>query len=267
MGCRMICLDVDGTILNTRHQITKSTRRTIAEVLEKGTMVVLVSARMPQGMEPFRKELGLQNVLICYGGALIMENGLAVFNKTLPLAEAHQVVRTAFRLNVHVSLYRQDRWIVERTDDWSEQESAITGLKPEAQRISSVFRKWNDEETGPNKLLFMADSNRITELKNILEREPLNGMSFYRSKPTYLEVVPSSGSKRQAVSFLCARYGIPKDEVLAIGDSENDLDMIQYAGIGVAMGNASASVKNAADFVTRTNDEDGAAFAIHNFAL
>lgn len=266
MGCRMICLDIDGTLLNTEHQITDTTRKAIADAITKGALVVLVSARMPQGMEPIRKELALQDILVCYSGALIMENGMVIYNAALPIDEARDTVKTARSLQVHASLYKQEHWIVEKVDAWSEQETAIIGLQPEVKRFSSAVRSWREEGVGPNKLLFMADADKITELKETLDLKPHRGLECYRSKPTYLEAVPSEGSKRRAIAFLCERYGIPREETLAIGDNENDLDMIEYAGIGVAMGNAAESVKKAADFVTNTNDEDGAAFAIRKFS-
>lgn len=265
MGCRMIFSDIDGTILNSAHQLTEATRNTAAEALENSMKIVLVSARMPQGMEPIRKQLALPDVLICYCGALIMEDGKAVFNRFLPLSEARQIIGVANRLGVHASLYREDRWIVGGTDAWAQQESDITGLMPDIRPFPSVFQQWEDTRAGPNKILFMADPEQITALKQVLDEEPHPGLNWYRSKPTYLEVVPSEGSKRQAVSFLCGRYGIPREDVLAIGDGENDIDMIEFAGVGVAMGNAPDTVKRAADLITRTNDMDGWAYAIRQY--
>ena len=107
---------------------------------------------------------------------------------------------------MHASLYKQEHWIVEKADEWSEQEAAIVGLQPEVKRFSSAVRSWREEGVGPNKLLFMADANKITELKGTLDSTPHTGVEFYRSKPTYLEAVPSEGSKRRAIAFLCERY-------------------------------------------------------------
>lgn len=261
----MICSDIDGTILNTRHQLTEATHRAAAQALAQGVKIVLVSARMPQGMEPIRQELELPDILICYGGALIAEDGRAVFNRHLPLQAAGRIIQAAQQLHVHTSLYRQDQWIIEQPDEWSEQESAITGLTPKIQPFPEVFQQWDAACTGPNKVLFMSEPERIRSLKQALDADELEGLTCYRSKPTYLEVVPTEGSKRKAVSFLCEHYGIPREEVLAIGDGENDQDMIAFAGTGVAMGNASDSVKNAADFVTETNDANGWALAIERF--
>lgn len=265
MSCRMICLDIDGTILNSHNEITEITSAAIERAMGKGILVVLVSARMPAGIVPIATKLHLQNVMVCYGGAFILENGIPAFDKTLAVNLSRRICRTAKRLHVHISVYRHDSWIVEKTDNWSEQESAITGLIPLKKHIPSVLRQWDSEGTGPNKLLFMADANRITELKNTLGLVQLNGSVVYRSKPTYLEVVPENSNKQQAVAFLCERYGIRKDDVVAIGDSENDIDMIRYAGVGIAMGNALDHVKSAADFVTLTNDDNGVAFAVSKF--
>ncbi|MFT9078420.1 Cof-type HAD-IIB family hydrolase [Ethanoligenens sp.] len=265
MPCKMICSDIDGTILNTSHQLTETTRRTAAEALAQGIRIVLVSARMPQGMEPIRLALSLPDTLICYGGALITEDGLAVFNRFLPLSEAEHILNAARQLHIHSSLYRQNHWIIEQPDAWAQQETDITGLVPEIVPFPDVFRQWNEAHTGPNKILFMAAPHDITVLKQAVEQEAHAGLICYRSKPTYLEVVPKDGSKRQAVSFLCKRYGISSKDILAIGDGENDRDMIAFAGIGVAMGNASDAIKQTANFITRTNDADGWAFAIQQF--
>lgn len=261
----MIFSDIDGTILNTGHQLTEATRQAASKALENKVKIVLVSARMPQGMEPIRKQLALPDILICYGGALITEGGKAVFSCYLPLSETRQITEIAERLGIHTNLYRQEHWIVGQLDEWAGQESDITGLTPDIRPLSTVFQQWDNDRTGPNKILFMSEPDRIAALKQVLDEQPYLGLNWYRSKPTYLEVVPSKGGKRQAVSFLCERYGIPREDILAIGDGENDLDMIQYAGIGVAMGNALNTIKQTADFVTRTNDADGWAFAIQRY--
>lgn len=261
----MVCLDVDGTLLNSHHQVTPATRRVIADTMVKGILVVLVSARMPGGMEPIRKLLNIQNVLVCYSGALILENSLPVYNAVLPVREVQLAVKTACHLQVHVSMYEQNHWVTEAMDSWSKQEAEIIGIQPELKPFSLLLLQWCKRKTGPNKMLFMADADKIAKLKQVFSSDAYSGIQFYRSKPTYLEAMPSEGSKRHAVSFLRKRYGIPREEILAIGDNENDLDMLQYAGIGVAMGNAPASVKGQADFVTATNDEDGVAFAIRKF--
>lgn len=261
----MICSDIDGTILNTRHQLTEATHQAVKQALAQGVKIVLVSARMPQGMEPIRRELKLPDILICYGGALIVEDGKAVFNRFLPLSAASQITQAARQLHVHTSLYRQDQWIIGQPDEWSDQETAITGLTPKIRPFSEVFQQWDAERTGPNKVLFMSEPERILTLKQTMDADGMEGLTCYRSKPSYLEVVSDEGSKRKAVSFLCERYGISREDVLAIGDGENDQDMIAFAGTGVAMGNAPESVKNAADFMTETNDANGWALAIQRF--
>lgn len=261
----MICSDIDGTLLNTRHQLTEATHRAVKQALAQGVKIVLVSARMPQGMEPIRRELQLPDILICYGGALIAEDGKAVFSRFLPPSTVSRITQAAQQLHVHISLYCRDQWIIGQPDEWSEQEAAITGLTPKIQPFPEVFRQWDAEHTGPNKVLFMSDPKHIVALKQALNADAMKELTCYRSKPTYLEVIPTESSKRKAVSFLCERYGISRKDVLAIGDGENDQDMITFAGTGVAMGNASDNVKNIADFVTETNDANGWALAIQRF--
>jgi len=101
----------------------------------------------------------------------------------------------------------------------------------------------------------------------LTESDLIKDLSISKSKPTYLEIMPLNVSKQCAINLLCLKYNIKKSEVFAVGDNFNDIEMIRFAGFGVAMGNAPEDVKKYADFVTYTNDEDGVAYAIEKFIL
>lgn len=109
MVCKMICLDIDGTILNSRHEITSHTRMVIRAASKKGIPVVLISARMPKAMVFLKDELGLKDPIACYGGGLILSgDGTVIESKTLETPLVREVSRLADSMGIHVSYYRND---------------------------------------------------------------------------------------------------------------------------------------------------------------
>lgn len=262
MDCRIekgkykaVFSDIDGTLLNTSHKIPEKTREKIRKMNQKGYPFVLVSARMPKGMTAIRDELGKDNPMICYSGALVVDgNGDSIYSVALKKEEAMDLKKFIQEkaADVSVNIYSKDRWMAEDLKEfWVDQEMMITGVCAEEVSFddASIY-----EEV--HKILCMGPAEQITDLeKTLVENFP--GIRIYKSKDTYLEVMSMDASKSAAVHMLEKRFGIKKDEIIAFGDGHNDIDMIQYAGIGVAMKNASNEVKNAADLVADYNDNEG----------
>ena len=268
MVCNMICLDIDGTILNSRHEITSHTRTVIRAASKRGIPVVLISARMPKAMVFLKDELGLKDPIACYGGGLILAgDGTVIESKTLETPLVWEVSRLADSMGIHVSYYRNDEWCVDEMDEWARQEGLITHYMATVCDTEAMMDRWEADGTGPHKLLLTAEADRILAFMKQFEREGWPQMEVYRSKDTYLEVMPAGVGKKETVERLCRLYGILKEQVLAAWDNDNDISMIQYAGMGVAMGNAREEVKKYADFVTLSNDEDGVAYAIEKYVF
>ncbi|WP_234122037.1 Cof-type HAD-IIB family hydrolase [Clostridium hydrogenum] len=263
---KMICLDIDGTLLNSKHEITPETKKKIQLASkEKQIPVILVSARMPKGILFLQRELEIEEPIICYSGALVLDKGGRVISKNfISVSNIKEVHKKAQELGVHVSLYKDNEWYIEKMDEWAKQESEITNITPIIVNFQVLIEKWKNEGTGVNKILCMAESNKISLLKEKIKTGDLN---VYPSKPTYLEIMPKEASKTSAINVLREKFNIEQSEIMAAGDNYNDTDMIEYAGLGVAMGNAPQEVKACADFVTLTNDEDGVASAIEKFCL
>jgi len=263
---KMIGLDIDGTLLNSKHQITTETNKAIkTAVNEKGIPVILVSARMPKGIIFLQRELEIEAPIICYSGALVLDkNGEILSQKYMSVSDIKEVYAAAKKLGVHVSLYKDDEWCIEKMDEWAKQEYEITSIIPNVINFEFLFEAWGKEGSGANKILCMADPDKINLLKDQLKIDSLN---IYPSKPTYLEIMPKEASKTSAIEILRKKFNVKQREILAAGDNYNDMDMIEYAGLGVAMGNAPDEVKRCADFVTLSNDEDGVAKVIKKFCL
>lgn len=263
---KMICLDIDGTLLNSKHKITQPVKDSIQKVVaEKNIPIILVSARMPKGIIFLQKELGIAFPIISYSGALILDQKQNILHQEiLPSTDVQSIYAAAKKLQAHLSIYKEDTWYIEKNDVWSKQESDITGIRPEIQPFAKLLTQWNSQKTGPNKLLCMAAPEIIQALKNSLATKSITS---YCSKPTYLEIVPSSASKTNAIKYLANIGSIATKEIMTIGDNYNDIDMLESAGLGIAMGNAPDAVKIHAAAITASNDNDGVAAAIGKYCL
>jgi HAD-superfamily hydrolase, subfamily IIB len=163
---KMICLDIDGTLLNSEHRISRGTKEVIQIVSKEMQIpVILVSARMPKGILFLLKELNIMSPIICYSGALIMDDKTNILsNVTIPISEVKQVFKLVKEMGIHVSLYKDDEWYVEKIDEWAEQEGVITNMSPIIMSFTDMFHLWEKEKSGPNKILCMADQNEIEVL-------------------------------------------------------------------------------------------------------
>lgn len=267
MDCKLICLDIDGTLLNSEHQVTAYTKEMIQKASHKGIPVVLVSARMPKAMTFIGAELGLQDPIVSYGGALVMKGEEVISNDVINPRVSSVVLQLAMDMNVHTSVYKGDDWYVQSMDSWALQEGKITNLTPTVYNFSELFQAWKKEETGPNKILLMAEPLAIKKMMERLSECADVEAEVYRSKDTYLEIMPKGVGKKEVVESLCQFYQISTETVLAVGDNDNDKQMLKIAGVGAAMGNARSSVKACADFITKSNDEDGVGYAIEKFVF
>lgn len=247
--------DIDGTLLDSKHMVSPKTKQKIQEIDREGIPFILVSARMPKGMISIRHELGIRMPMVCYSGALVVdEKGETMFGKTIEVPVAERVYKCIQKENMHISfnLYGGDRWIVpEQSDPWVRQESHITGVCPETGDFTdlAVFQE-------VHKILCMGEPEKILCLEKML-KERLPELRAYRSKDTYLEITSEQASKSGAVSFLEGYFGISRQEIMAFGDGYNDIDMLLYAGLGVAMWNGAEEVRKSADIVADTNDREG----------
>jgi len=263
---KMVCLDIDGTLLNSNHEITEKVKNTIRVIAnEKKIPVILVSARMPKGITFLQKELGIKEPIICYSGALILDKDNEVLAREfIDVSNIEKIYKLIRNNNIHMSLYKDDEWYIEELDYWAKQESEITNIIPNIIDFNKLIERWRREGVGPSKILCMSNPKEINFLKENIYGNDLN---IYPSKPTYLEIMPIKASKTSAINCLQKKFNIDKSEIIAVGDNYNDIDMLEYAGVGVAMGNAPEEVKRHADDITLTNDKDGVAEALIKYVI
>lgn len=263
---KMIFSDIDGTLLDSHQQVSEDTRREILRLEREGVPFVLVSARMPEGLEPIRRQLGNHAPTVSYGGGLICnEDGEVLYSCQMDLGTALEIKGLLEREFPHIvcNTYGFSRWVVDDdSNPWVIREEEITTLKAENGDIEEIFGK----DGGIHKFLLMGEHEEIEQLEIHLKRA-WPKLSIAASSSCYLEVMNGKVRKSEGVHFLCEYYGIPLEEVIAFGDGKNDMDMLKAAGNSYAMANAPREVQESAKHVTLDNDHEGLLAALReNFA-
>lgn len=253
---KIIFSDIDGTLLNSRRQITDSTRNKILELGQKGYPFVLVSARMPEGVESIQRQIGRHSPIICYSGGLVYDEYRKVLKTCLleleKALEIKYIMQTEFP-HVCCNAYGYDKWIVDCEDNiWVREEEKIIGLMAREGDIKAEFAQYG----GVHKFLMIGEQEEVQRTEKRLKLK-YPELSIALSKHNYLEVMNGSVRKSAAIRFLCNHLGISLEEAMAFGDGVNDIDMIKAVKYGVAMGNAPEVVKNQADYVTLDHDQEG----------
>ncbi len=252
---KMVFSDIDGTLLDSEHRISTNTKAFVQHIVNQGIPFILVSARMPSSVEAIAAKLGIRCPIVCYSGGLILDEEKNVISSA-GIAARDAVAIKRFIADtfpdVNATFYADDCWMVDSLEDpWVKNEAVIAEVTPVAGKVDSV-----PETAIVHKLLCMGNQASIGALENILiERFP--GFRIYKSKSTYLEIMSKDASKATALKTLCDVRGVNCEDSIAFGDHFNDMDMLEAAGFGVAMQNAPDTVKASADFITKSNDEDG----------
>ena len=270
MNKRMLFLDLDGTLLDDRKEITSGNRKALEEALERGHGVIITTGRPLKSAMAQARKLGLDKpgcFLIAYNGAVIYdwEKQEQIFARTLEIPTVLEVFDYVNQKGVHIQTY--DTWDVlveKRCDD--------AAVRRYCDMIVMEHRVMNDVHTDlteePVKCLVIDYDDRTGPLavEKWLKEEMAEKVDCFFSCDAYLEVVPKGMSKGEAVKMLCQMMGVPIENAVAVGDAANDLSMIEMAGIGVAMANGTAEVNAVAQYITqRDNNHDGIAEVVEKF--
>ena len=263
---KVLVLDIDGTLTNSKKEITSATKEAIQDIMKTGHQVILASGRPTPGMQRYEQELELEKYggyLLSFNGAKIVNclSGEVVYQRTLSLtllpglysfAKKHGCGLVTYLGNTVISAFEPDEYI--------ELEARINGLP--VKKVDN-FLDYVDFEI--NKCLMTTDGDTAAVLEKELQEKYKDVASIYRSEPFFIEIMPKDVSKASSLDKTLTAIGQKRENTICCGDGFNDISMIQYAGIGVAMGNAQSVVKEAADYITATNDEDGLVQVIDEF--
>jgi Cof subfamily protein (haloacid dehalogenase superfamily) len=260
---RLIAADLDGTLRPEGQSFTPRVRHAVRRVQELGVHVVMATGRMYRTAQPFALDLGLQGPIICDHGATIRDpmTGETLMQLRMPVDLARQVIEKAAPDLTLIACLDEEFYVSHVT----EHAQAFVGrYAPEHLHQVGDLRFL---ERGPQKLVFVNEPAVSSRLLVDLSARFGAVLQVVQSFPRYVELTHREVSKGRAVEWLARRWEIPREEVIAIGDQGNDCSMIEWAGLGVAMGNATESVKAIADHIAPSADEDGVAAVIDRFVL
>ncbi len=255
MKYKLVALDVDGTLINKNKEITPRTKEAIREVRRLGVEVTLCTGRMLAATKPFAHELELSLPLITYNGGLVVHynNGQAIYERTLARESALEIIKGAREKGFAIHYYHDDRLLVEEITKGSKMYAEYSGVPLE--KIDDLLSL----PFNPLKLLLIGETESLNDFQVQCKGKLGDEIYITRSWPIFLEFLDPQANKGRGLKELSGYLGIQKDQIVSIGDNYNDLAMFDYAGVKVAMGNAEDVLKEAADFVTGTNEEGGVA--------
>ncbi|WHH57354.1 Cof-type HAD-IIB family hydrolase [Petroclostridium sp. X23] len=265
MEYKLLTIDLDDTLLREDLTISERNIKAIRAAVEKGVKVTLASGRATQSVHHYLDVLGLEIPVISYQGARIVdtETGEVMYKKELSLQDAMPILKYAEENNIHCNMYMNDTVYINEMTERGEFYRSLSQHVP-MREVGKLSEFISDPAT---KILFIDEHEKLKEIKSELEKIVDEEVYIFFSKPYFLEFTNKFGTKGAAVRFLADHFRIKREETMAIGDTYNDISMIEYAGLGVCMSNGPKEVRNLADHVTRSNMEDGVAHAIEKFIL
>ncbi|MEA2574084.1 MAG: hypothetical protein QOH93_1382 [Chloroflexia bacterium] len=269
MTIKLLALDLDGTLFTDDLIVSERARNAISAAQKRGVLVTLATGRMFTSASKIAHEVGIVAPLICYQGALIQHNGTGevLYHKTVPIPLAHEIVTAAQRRGLHLNVYLGDKLYIAHMTEGARYYTQINyGLQ--ANEVGDLHA-WLDEqaELGPTKLVIVTPAEQTDAVLEEFTHEYGEQLQVTKSHPRFTEFTNKECSKGRALAYLAEYSGIARDEVMAIGDGHNDLDMLQWAGYGLAMPTAPQSVLDIAHGVCLPIADDGAAEAIERFIL
>ena len=269
MEYKLLALDLDGTLTNSKKQITPHTLETLIRAQqEKGLKIILASGRPTYGVAPLANALQLDK----FGGFILAYNGGEIINwRTHEIMYKnlldHDVLpylyECAKKNDFAIVTYENEYVLTEKPDDEYVLKEALLNVM----KIKKVDNFLEAVRHPIAKCLIVGEPTHLAILEKDMQEQLKDRMGVFRSEPYFLELVPKGIDKARSLSVLLEELELKREELMAAGDGFNDLSMVSFAGMGVAMANAQDVVKENADFITLSNDEDGVAYAVEKFIL
>ncbi len=269
MRYRMIATDLDDTLLDEKSKISARNKDAIRRAVHAGVRFVIATGRMFKTSVNYLKDLELDedSPLINYHGALVKKakSREIILHRPIEIDIATAVIAEAERKDCHISLFVGDELFIREENEYSRYYQAMAHIGLQAVGDLGVFLKGNG--TGPTKISIIRWDGTLDHIESGLRESFGNKLSILQSRPYFLEITDQKATKGQTLGWLAEKEGIKAEEVIAFGDGHNDLDMVVYAGLGVAVANARPEVIKAADLVTSSNNDDGVAEVIERYVL
>lgn len=261
MAYKMIALDLDGTILTREKNIPQKVKDTVSKASEKGVKVVISTGRTRKGAIRFYEELGLDTLLIASGGAEVFDSsGNAVFTSYPDPSLVKELLLFSRELGVHSQVYMNDELIFMERNKYADMYEKRYGYP------ALVIPNLIEKRVITPKVLFIADADKAPEIRKAVDKKfPM--LATMRSDPMYIEILNPGVNKGAGLKTVAEYYGIDRSDIIAVGDSEIDLSMLEFAGLSVAVANAEPLVIEIADAVFPSNEDAGVADLIEKYIL
>ena len=267
MNYQLLVLDLDGTLTNSKKEVSQATLEALIDIQRHGKKVVLASGRPTKGVAPLAELLRLHefgSYILSFNGGRITDcrNSQIIYEKMLPDDIAEPLYDIARKYSdIDIITYTPDHLISGlHTNQYSKLEASINRMP-----IIHADDFPSQVPESMNKILITGNPETICRAKDEIIGYFHSYLSVYRSDPFFLEIMPRGIDKAHSLLRLLSGIGLTTDEMICCGDGYNDLTMIETAGLGVAMANAQPAVLKAADYITKSNDEDGVLHVINKF--
>ena len=258
----LVISDIDGTLITSNHEVTEATRAAAAKLYDRGIELSLASSRPPRSIVPLADELNLRGPFAAFNGALVVKrNGEVLARSVLSPETIAGVKRIADHFGIGVWLYDELDWWAPWRDAFVDREEHTSGFSPRIEGYSERTAR------DANKLTVVGKPELVAQAEAQVLGELGNQVSASKSKPRFLDVTSVGIHKGTVVVRLAKLLGIPTDRVAVIGDGPNDVEMFRQAGMSIGMGQGVDEVKEAASYLTTSNDDEGWARGIEEYVL
>jgi len=261
---KLIAIDIDDTLITDDKEVTPGTKAAIHQAVERGVHVTLATGRMYASASRIARQLELDVPIITYQGSLIKTalDGKVLYERHVPTDIAEDLFRYCAEHDLHIQAYHNDQLFAKKINDKLLDYCALSNvpytIEPEIEKLASLPQ---------TKMIIIDEPAFLDELKPMFQARYGDRVHVTKSKPNFLEFIHPEGTKGHALRVLAEMFDCPLSSVIAIGDSWNDLEMLEAAGLGVAMGNAVPALKEVADYVTLSNNEEGVRHVLEKFVL
>jgi Cof subfamily protein (haloacid dehalogenase superfamily) len=266
MQYKMLVLDMDDTLLTDDHKISELNKKVLLEAQAQGVYVVLASGRPTSAMTAYAKELELDlndSYIISFNGAIIstVKDDLVLFEQKLTVEQIHELYDYSVKMNTHIITYLDNEIISETDSEYIEIEKEITGL------AHLKVPSFKDAVSKPAvKCILLAEPSYLKELEDDLKLA-MPHLSIAMSKPFFLEAAQYGIDKAASIKILAEKLNIHQSEIIAVGNAGNDLTMIEYAGLGVWVDNVTPELRDRANVIVASNNNDGVAEVVQRYIL
>lgn len=264
MGIKLVVTDLDGTLLNKNHEVSEENKKAIRATVDLGVTVTIATGRMYSSALPYAKQLGVDVPIITYNGALIKSvSGEVLFERYINPEVVKEVSAFCHKNNWYLQIYYNDILYFEEQNEKAKGYEALAGIRG----VAVGDELYTMQDRIPKMLIITENGEESDDFVKILQERFAGKIFATKSNPTYIEIVHPKVNKAVALDVLMEKLNVTRAEVMAIGDSNNDVPMLRSAGISVAMGNANEEIKSFCTAVTEDYAHDGVAAALRKYIL